>query len=163
MRRADEADDLDILRCDGPYRDAATQPLGKALPVGCLEVRPSDSRLVRMALAGPHRQGVLKGGDRPFPILRPVADEAFAVGHAEFHLSCGPFFRLGLAGPNRKGVHKAGDGLLRILRPVAGKALRIGDAELHASGSPRLRICLAGPDRKSVLKRVRDEVRAALG
>src|ERR1700738_1744140 len=58
------------------YRAAAgysvLQPLAKALPARCLEVRARGSDLFRVALAGPDRHGVREGADRPLQVLCPV-------------------------------------------------------------------------------------------
>src|SRR5713101_4165111 len=127
MRRTDEADDFDILRRDGPYGYAVFQPLAKALPVGHVEVGSSDSRPIRVAVACPDREDVLKGGDCPLLVLRPIAPKTLPKGNAEVHASCGPSLRITLACPDRKGVLKGGDRPLLILRPFAGKALPVGN------------------------------------
>src|SRR6202048_1933787 len=138
------------------YRAAAgrsvLQPLAKALPARCLEVRARGSDLFRVALAGPDRQSILEASNRSLAVLRPVAGKALTVSHAELHVSGGPFFWIGLAGPDRQGVFEGEDSPLQVFCPVPGGTLQIGCAELHASGSPLFWVRFAGPDRENILE-----------
>ena len=101
MRRADEADDSDVLRRDGANRHAAFHPVAETVLVGGLEVRAGSRHLCRIALAGPDQQRVLESDDGPLPVLRSIAGQALPVRCAQLHMSGGPFFRIGFAGQNR--------------------------------------------------------------
>src|SRR5690349_2391572 len=102
MRRADEPDDFDVLFGDRSDRDAAFQPLAKALAVGNIEVRASEFARIWFALPVPHREGVLKGGDGPLPIVRAIAGEPFAIRDGGIHARGCPVLRTVFACPNRE-------------------------------------------------------------
>src|SRR5207245_5434653 len=70
---------IDRDRCHGR---AFPRPFANELPVGDVEVHASGGPLFRIALAGPDREGILKGGDGPLQVLGPVADAALPIGNA---------------------------------------------------------------------------------
>src|SRR6516225_5922452 len=90
MRRADEADNLDILRRDRPNRYAIFQPLSETIPVCEVQVCVSNRPLFGVAFAGPDQQRIFKGSDGPFPVLRALAGKALPVSNAEVEASCCP-------------------------------------------------------------------------
>src|SRR5439155_8570485 len=109
MRRADEADDLDVLPRDGPDRDPTLQPLAKPLSLGNIEVHVGEFARFRIALAVPDQEGTRESGNGPLTIVRAIASEPFAIRDGDIHARGCPVLRAVFACPNRDGGLKRGN------------------------------------------------------
>src|SRR5207237_9215613 len=94
----------------GPDRYTAPQPLVKTLAIRDVQVHAGEFAPLRIVPTNPNRESILKGGDGPLAVFRPIAGETLPIGDGDIHSSGRPVLRVVFASPLRAGICKRGDG-----------------------------------------------------